>query len=210
MLLVGEFLARAAAHDGARALRRAFFAFAALAGVVAAFSLSPAARLIGGAGRPWVPDTTAETALIVALLVATALAAVVAARRAAFARGGLVLALGIGAILLIEGARHPARFAREFDVRPIATAAQALTRPGSAVRVYPDIGLTYDFYLRRPVVELDRGRVEQLLAGSASGAVIMSRKSWTGLQPHAHPSWRVIASRRVANDEMVVLGGGGA
>jgi len=191
-LLVGEFLTRAAAHDGAPALRRVFFAFAALAGVVAAFALSPAARLIGGEGRPWVPDTT------------------VATRRAAFARGGLVVALGIGAILLIEGARYPARFAREFDVRPIAAAAQALTPPGSAVRVYPDIWLTYDFYLRRPVVELDRGRVEQLLSGSASGAVIMSRKSWTGLQRHAHSSWRVVAARRVANDEMVVLGGGGA
>src|SRR6266566_4642081 len=153
-LLVGEFLTRAAAHDGAPALRRAFFAFAALAGLVAA--------------------------------------------------------LGIGAILLIEGARYPARFAREFDVRPIAAAAQALTPPGSAVRVYPDIWLTYDFYLRRPVVELDRGRVEQLLSGSASGAVIMSRKSWTGLHRHAHSSWRVVAARRVANDEMVVLGGGGA
>ena len=209
-LLVGEFLTRAGAHDGARALRRTFFAFAALAGVVAGFALSPAARLIGGEGRPWVPDTTAEIALIVGLLVATALAAVTAARRAAFARGGLGVALGLGAILLIEGARYPARFAREFDVRPIAAAAQALTPPGAAVRVYPDIWLTYDFYLRRPVVELDRGRVEQLLASSASGAVIMSRKSWTGLQPHAHPSWGVVAARRVANDEMVVLGRGGA
>src|SRR5207245_6740847 len=128
-------------------------------------------------------------------LVATALAAVVAARRAAFARGGLVVALGIGAILLIEGARYPARFAREFDVRPIAAAAQALTPPGSAVRVYPDIWLTYDFYLRRPVVELDRGRVEQLLSGSASGAVIMSRKSWTGLQDHAHSRSRPVPPR---------------
>ena len=83
-----------------------------------------------------------------------------------------------------------------------------MARPGAPVRVYPDIWLTYDFYLRRPVVELDRSRVEQLLAGSASGAVIMSRKSWAGLQPLAHPTWRVVASRRIANDEMVVLGGG--
>ncbi len=85
-----------------------------------------------------------------------------------------------------------------------------MTPSGAAVRVYPDIWLTYDFYLRRPVVELDRPRVEQLLAGSASGAVIMSRESWTGLQPRAHPSWRIVAIRRVADDEMVVLGGGGA
>jgi 4-amino-4-deoxy-L-arabinose transferase-like glycosyltransferase len=209
-LLVGEFITRAAAHGGARALRRALVAFAALAAVAAAFVLSPATGRIGGEGRPWLPDTRPEIALIVILLVLTAAAALVAARRETFARGGLVVALGVGAILLIEGARYPARFAREFDVRPIAAAAQALTPPGAVVRVYPDIWLTYDFYLRRPVVELDRARVEQLLAGSASGAVIMSRKSWTGLQPLAHSSWRVVAARRVASDEMVVLGGGGA
>lgn len=209
-LIVGEFLTRAAAHGGARALRGGLLAFAALAGIVAAFALSPAVRLIGGEGRPWVPDTHAEIALIVALLVATGLAALAAARREAFVRGGLVVALGVGAILMIEGVRYPARFAREFDVRPIAAAASALTPPGSPVRVYPDIWLTYDFYLRRPVIELDRAKVEQLLAGSARGAVIMSRKSWTGLQPLAHPSWRVVAARRVANDEMLVLGGGGA
>jgi hypothetical protein len=145
---------------------------------------------------------------MVALLLATALAAVLTARSAAFARGGGVVAVGVSAILLIEGARYPVRFARDFDVRPIAAAAQALTPPGAPVRVYPDIWLTYDFYLRRPVVELDRGRVEALLAGSASGALIMSRKSWTGLQPLAHPTWRVVAARRIANDEMVVLGGG--
>src|SRR6202008_4196258 len=80
-LLVGEFLTRAADRDGTRALRRAFFAFAALAVVVAMFAASPGARRIGGEGRPWLPDTTAETALIAGLLIATALAAVVAARQ---------------------------------------------------------------------------------------------------------------------------------
>jgi len=35
--------------------------------------------------------------------------------------------------------------------------------------LYPDIWLTYDFYLRRPVVELDRTRVEQLLAARRAG-----------------------------------------
>jgi len=209
-LLVGEFLTRATARGGGRALRAALFAVAGLAMVVAAFALSPAARLIGGEGRPWVPDSRAEIALIVVLLAATALGAVLAARREAFVQGGLVVALGVGAILVIEGARYPARFARDFDVRPIAAAASALTAPGAAVRVYPDIWLTYDFYLRRPVVELDRTHVEQLLAGPASGAVIMSRKSWTGLQPLAHPSWHIVAARRVANDEMLVLSRGGA
>ena len=76
--------------------------------------------------------------------------------------------------------------------------------------VYPDIWLTYDFYLRRPVVELDRAGVERLLASAPGGAVIMTRQSWRGLQPRAHPAWRVVAARRVGWDEMVVLGGGGA
>jgi 4-amino-4-deoxy-L-arabinose transferase-like glycosyltransferase len=209
-LLVGEFITRAAAHGGAAAVRRALLSVAALAAAAAASALSPAARLIGGEGRPWVPDTRAETALIVVLLAATAAAAFVNARRAAFVRGGLAVALGVGAILLIEGARYPARFERDFDVRPIAAAAQGLTPPGTEVRVYPDIDLNYDFYLRRPVVDLDRPRVEQFLAGSANGAVIMTRKSWTALRPLAHPSWRVIEAHRVAKDEMLVLGGGGA
>src|SRR5215831_13798889 len=209
-LLVGEFFTRAAAHGGAPVLRRTLYAFAALVVVVAALAFSPAPSLIGGEGRPWVPDTRAETALIVAVLVATALGAVVAARRAAFTHGGLVVALGIGAILLVEGARYPARFARDFDVRPIAAAAQALTPPGAAVRVYPDIDLNYDFYLRRPVVELDRARVEQLLANPASGAVIMSRKWWAVLRHQAHSSWRIIVDHRVNRHEMLVLGGGGA
>src|SRR5262249_22323864 len=142
-LLVGEFLTRAASHGGVPALRRSLYAFAALAAIVAALALSPAAGRIGGEGRPWVPDTRVGPVVMVALLVATALGAAVAARRAAFACGGLVVALGIGAIFLMEGARYPARFARDFDVRPIAAAAQGLTPPGTAVRVYPDIWLTY-------------------------------------------------------------------
>ena len=75
--------------------------------------------------------------------------------------------------------------------------------------MYPDIWLTYEFYLRRPVVELDRLGVEQILAGTANGAVIMSKKSSMGLQPKAHPSWRIVSTRRFCNDEMLVLGGGG-
>jgi len=55
-----------------------------------------------------------------------------------------------------------------------------LTRSGTAVRVYPGIWLTYDFYLRRPVVELDRPGGEHILAGTARGAVIMSTKSLGG------------------------------
>lgn len=111
----------------------------------------------------------------------TAAGALVAARRGCSRAGGVIAALGVGAIFLVEGARYPERFARDFNLRPIAATAQGLTPPGPVVRVYPDIELSYDFYLRRPFGELDRAGIEQLLAGSASGAVIMSCKSWTVL-----------------------------
>jgi hypothetical protein len=73
--------------------------------------------------------------------------------------------------------------------------------------VYPDIWLTYDFYLRRPGGELGRAHVERLRAGSARGA--MSKKSWIKFRPQAHPAWHVIVVRRVADDELADLGGGG-
>jgi 4-amino-4-deoxy-L-arabinose transferase-like glycosyltransferase len=208
-LLAAEFVVRAGARGGERALRGTLLGFAVVAGLVAVLALSPAAESIDGEGRPWVPDETGERVLVIGLLAASAVGAVVAARRAAFVAGGIVVALGIGAILTVEGVRYPARFAREFDVRPIAAAAGALTAPGAPVAVYPDIWLTYDLYLRRPVVELDRAGVERLLAGAPGGALIMTRESWTGLQPRAHPAWWVVAARRVGRNEMVVLGGGG-
>jgi 4-amino-4-deoxy-L-arabinose transferase-like glycosyltransferase len=209
-LLAGEFLARAGQQGGARELRAAAYGFAGLAAAAAAVGLSPLGRQIGGEGRPWIPDTAGELGLTAALLVVTAVLAVGAARRAAFVATGLIVALGVGTVLIVTGVRYPARFARDFDVRSIAAAARALTPAGVAVPVHPDIWLTYDFYLRRPVAELDRPAVEQLLAGESRGSLIISRKTWSELQPRAHPSWRVVVVHSVASREIVVLGGGGA
>ena len=209
-LLAGKCLARAGQQGGARELRAAAYAFAALAAAAAALGLSPLARQIDGEGRPWIPDTAGELGLTAALLVVTAVLAVGAARRAAFVATGLIVALGVGAVLIVEGVRYPARFARDFDVRPIAAAARALTPAGVAVPVHPDIWLTYDFYLRRLVAELDRPAVERLLAGEPRGSLIVMRETWSELQPKAHPSWRVVTAHSVASREIVVLGGGGA
>ena len=97
---------------------------------------------------------------------------------------------------------------REFDVRPHRGRSErfdAIRHGGAGV---PWHLADLHFYLRRPVVELDRPGVEQVLAGTANGAVIMSRKSWMGLQPKAHASWRIVSTQRVGNDEMLVLGSG--
>jgi hypothetical protein len=46
------------------------------------------------------------------------------------ASGALVVALGVGATLSIDGVQYPTRFARDFDVRLLAAAAQGLTPSG--------------------------------------------------------------------------------
>jgi 4-amino-4-deoxy-L-arabinose transferase-like glycosyltransferase len=208
-LLAGEFVARAGARGGAPALRAATWSFAGLAALVGAAALSPLARRIGGEGRPYVPGGTAETALLVATLLAGAAVAVAAARRGAFVVAGLAVALGVGAVLVVEGARYPARYARDFDVRPVAAAARGLTPPGVAVAAFPDLPLSTEFYVERPVVELDPARVERLLAGPPRGALILPGHWWTTLGPAANPGWRVVASHHVAGREVVVVGGRG-
>jgi hypothetical protein len=115
----------------------------------------------------------------------------------------------VGGVLLVEGARYPARYARDFDVRPIAAAARGRIPPGTAVAAFPDLPLSTEFYMDRPVVELDPPRVERLLAGPPAGALILPGKWWTALRPAAHPAWRVVASHRVAGQEVLVLGGPG-
>jgi 4-amino-4-deoxy-L-arabinose transferase-like glycosyltransferase len=209
-LMAGEFIVRAGARGGARPLRAGTRAFFVLAAVASAVALSPLARRIGGEGRPYVPDSPAETVLLTAVLLLGAVAAVVAAERQAFYAAGLAVGLAVGAILLAEGARYPARFARDFDVRPLAAAAREVTPLGAAVAGYPDLPLAYDFYLHGPVVELNRAGVERLLAGPPLGALILPDKSWAALRPAASPGWRVVASRRVADRRMLVLGGGGS
>jgi len=205
-LLAGEFVARASSRGGASALRAGTWGFAVLALLVAAAAASPLLHHIGGEGRPYVPDTGFERTLLIAVLLAGAAAAFAAVRREAFLGAGIVVALTVGAVLVVEGVRYPPRVARDFDVRPIAANAAAVTPPGEPVAAYPDLELRYDFYLHRPVVELERAGVERLLAGPPRGALIVPDKSWTALQPANHPAWRVITSHRVDDQLVHVVG----
>ena len=203
-LLAGEFVARAGSRGGAPALLAGTWTFAGLALLVAA--ASPLVQHIGGEGRPYVPDTGFERTVLIAILLVGAAVAVAAARREAFFGAGIAIALTVGAVLVVEGVRYPPRVARDFDVRPIAASAAALTPPGEPVNAYPDLELRYDFYLHRPVVELERGGVERLLAGPPRGVLIVPDKSWRALQPANHPAWRVIASHRVDDQLVHVVG----
>jgi 4-amino-4-deoxy-L-arabinose transferase-like glycosyltransferase len=205
-LLAAEFLAGARDDRGIAWLRRTTLAFVALALVVAVLGLTPLLDRIGGEGRPWVPDTMGERALSSALVLGAALASLIALRRRAFAAVGLSVALGVGGVLVIEGVCYPARFARDFDVRPLATAARRLTPPGVAVAAYPDLPLTYDFYLGVPVVELSDDAVATLVAEPPRGALIATPRGGEGWRA----AWQIVATQHLGGKPMLVLGLDGA
>lgn len=209
-LLAAEVLARAPAMGGRRHVRVAAWGIAVLGLLAAAFFASPLTARVSGEDRAFVPDAVWERALIVALLAAVAVAAALAARRGAFASGGVAIALLIGALLVLEGAKYPGRYARRFDVRELAAAAASRTSAQTPVLGHPDLRLSYDFYLRRRVIEVGAAEgVVRRLADSPDVILITSRRRWEGLAPEAPPAWRVLAGRTVDGREMVVVGGDG-
>jgi 4-amino-4-deoxy-L-arabinose transferase-like glycosyltransferase len=207
-LLVAEFIVRGRDPRATVLLRRASLGVIALMVAVAMLSLTPVADLIEGAGRPWVPDTRIERAAGAALLLISAGAALLALRRRALEAVGLAVALGVAAVLLLEGAGSPPRFARDFDVRPLTAAALAVTPPGTAVAAYPDLPLTYDFYLRAPVVELGDEAAVTMVSQPPRGAIILPPRAWRGLAPRAHAAWEVLAVHYLGGKPMLVIGRG--
>lgn len=206
-LLTAEFLAVGAARGGRRALRAASTVFCIVAVVAAAAIASPLLLRVSGEDRAFVPDTSWERGLIVALLATAAVVVAPAARRDAHAAAAVAVALVVGAVLAVEGVTYPSRYAREFDVRALAAAAAAHTPPDGTVIGHPDLRLSYDFYLRRAVIEIGlSAAVARVLAGSSRDVLIMSRERWVVLAPRAAPAWRVLAAGVVANREMVVVG----
>ena len=117
-------------------------------------------------------------------------------------------ALTLAPIIVLAGVGYPARYARAHDVRPLATAAASHLAPGGTVVAYPDLPLSYDFYLRRPVVEIESvERVLAMLASPTPGqVVIMSGKDWRALIARAPSSWRVLSTDTVDGKKIVAVG----
>jgi 4-amino-4-deoxy-L-arabinose transferase-like glycosyltransferase len=205
-LLVGEFIVRGRDPRATALLRRATYAVIALLVAAAALGLTPLPAMIRGEGRPWVPETDGERGLVAGLLIVSAGAAFAAVRRRAFVAVGLAVALGLGATLLVEGLHAPPRFARDFDVRPLAAAARRLTAPGAAVAAYPDLPLAYDFYLGTPVIELSDGEAVKLVSRPPRGALIVSPRGWNTLASHAHAAWGIVTTQSLGDKPMLVVG----
>ncbi len=207
-LLTAEFLTVAPLDGARRLLRRATMATGVLAMAVAIVVTSPLLRLAAeGEKQAYVPDAWWETAAIAALAMAAGVVLVVAARRNAFMVGAVTFGLALGGIFMIEGITYPVRYARAYDVRALASAAASHTPPGGSVIAHPEIRLSYDFYLRRPVTEIASPEVlASRMADSSANVVITTRERWNLLAPGVGPSWRVLTTASVAEREMVVLG----
>jgi 4-amino-4-deoxy-L-arabinose transferase-like glycosyltransferase len=203
-LLVAEFVGRGAAEGGRRALTAGGWAFATLAATAAI--LGPFLQHhVGGDDRAYLPDRPIEAVTIVLLVLAAGLCQVIAVRRGAFVAGTVGAALLISAVMVLEGATYPRRYARDNDVRPLAAAAAAHTPPGAPVVVYPEARLSFDFYVRRPVIEATTPEMAAAQVARAPGAVVTTRNHWAELARALPPSFHVAATARVAGRDFVVI-----
>jgi 4-amino-4-deoxy-L-arabinose transferase-like glycosyltransferase len=191
-----------------QALRIAMLAGGALTLVVAAFVLSPLALAVAHEDRAYVPEAAWERTVIVVLMLVAGWALVRAVRYHALTSGAVGLALAVAGILIVEGLTYPIRYARWFDVRPLAAAAAADVPSGGTVVGYPDLRLSYDFYLRRRIVEVrNEAATRHLVAAEPRQAIIMTAERWRALAPFVAPGWHVLASATVRDRNMVTVGG---
>ena len=212
-LLVAEFLVRAPAELGVPARR----ALAVVAGVIAVGTGLGAAVLMllpELTGAPshnliYVPAPGPERWLVAALALAGAGTALVAALRGA---GGLAVTLRLAtallAVLAVEAATYPARYAHWYDVRSFVERVRKERPAGGVVLAYPDASLAYDFYLRGAIQEMPQPEAVRALVGrqSPKGVLLILEDRWTALQVGADPSWREMASGTVAGRRILLIG----
>ena len=211
-LLVAEFLVRAPAELGARG-RRALVAGAVVLAAGTALGvvvlmlvpdhMGPGHTLI------YLPPAGHERWLVAALALAGAGAVLVAALRGA--RGLAVtlrLATALLAVLAVEAATYPTRYAQWYDVRSFVERVRKERPAGSVVLAYPDANLAFDFYLRGAIREMPRVEEVQAMVGrqSPTGVRLIREERWTALQAGADPSWREMASGTVAGRRMLLVG----
>ena len=209
-LLTAEGLARGSPPGSPSRSRRVAAAITSICAVgVALVLIVRPMRLAHRENATFLPDVGWDRGVVAGIIVAGAIATWLLGRRGAWLAMTTAVALALATILVLTGWRYPARLARDYDIRPLAAAAADHVGPGGIVFAYPDLRLPYDFYLRRPVVELATAdRVLRLLASREPEQVlIISRERWEDMLSRAPSSWRVLASsRRLGGREVVVVG----
>ncbi len=211
-LLVAEVLVRAPLEPSPRG-RRLLLASLAVLLIAAAGAVALLFRLLEAAGvrgpDTFMPAAGWERGAVgaLALVGITAALLLLAARGSGFG-ATVVLALSLGGILCVEGWTYPARYTERSNIRGFTAAMAARLPPDVRILAHPDAGLSYDFYLRRPVRELPAAaELEAALAAPRPGDVLLMREEgWTAVRPRAEQRWRVLLADRVGRDRMVLLG----
>jgi hypothetical protein len=209
-LLTADGLAQASADERPLALRAAAYVASIYAAGVALVLLLRPTLLARGEDATLLPAAGWERGFVAVLLVGGAIAVGLFARRHAWSAVTVAVALSLAGTFVVTGIRYPARYAHDYDVRPLAAVVASHTGPGGTLFGYPDLRLAYDFYLGRPAVEVGgMDQVRRLLDRPEPGQVLItSRDRWQELSGRASSSWHVLAARTLADREIVVVGTG--
>lgn len=211
-LLTAEVITAPIAGRAVRALRGASIVASVLALAVAVVVAVPwvpplLARAAVPEERVYVPTEPWKRAALAVFALGAAAALAVGVQRRAMSIGAVGLGLGLAGMLLVLGITYPARYARAFDIRPLAAAAAAWLPPDGVVYGHPDLRLSYDIYPRRPVIELPTDQaVRERIATDTRARVIMPQAQWDAMAPRLGPGWRVLASATAGDRVMVVVG----
>ena len=214
-LLTADVVTAPIAGRAERALRAAALVASLLAVVIAVVDSVPAlqpviARALMPEDRAYLPTAAWERAVLAVFALGAAAALVVGVRRRAVRIGAVGLGLALAGMFIVLGITYPPRYTHAFDIRPLSAAAVAGLAPNGVVFGHPDLRLSYDIYIRRPVAELPtEAAVRERLATDPAARVIMPAASWEALAPTIGAAWRVLASATL-RDRVVVLVGQGA
>jgi hypothetical protein len=197
----------ATARDGGRGrLAKIALTATALIMVIGLVVLVAAGGLVRGEDRVFVPDVTWERVLIAALAVAGTAAGLLLVRRAALVAATAALAVTMVAVIAVEAVAFPVRYARLYDVRPIAAVIAREAAAGLPIVGHPDLRLSYDVYVGRAGEEaLSAEAIHARLRDPAPAVIVTPAARWNAIAPDARSGWRVVHEGRVADRAMVVV-----
>jgi hypothetical protein len=141
-----------------------------------------------------------------------AIAGICVALRVLWKGGSPTRALGwvagaLAAILLVESATYPKRWALQTPVMAFAADIRQVVGPEEPLVAYPDANLAFDFYLDRTVTEEPiRARVVQRLQRPAVGGVLLREAGLSELRATPDASWCPLARASLGARTYVLLG----
>ena len=204
-LLVADFFV-GAAERARRVLTGAAILYLLLMIGAGAFVLWGSAS---GPDAVFLPVAAWERWTVAVALVAGAAVALLSLR---VDHGGLAacawIAAGLGIALAVTAVGYPPRFAKANDYPGITRRIAARLDQEAPLLAYPDANLAWDFYLRRPVKEVQsEGEATALLAAPPNTRLLIRAEDWQRLKPRADPAWRVLDQGQVGRRRFILLGG---